>query len=251
MAGIDLLNSLSGKGIDYGSVISVTAAATLDAAALGRIVVCSGTSADYTVVLPPVSESAGKRLLLIMDSALTKLVTIDGNAAETIDGAANRILWGGEVAELLCNGVEWKKVGGKSIPFNCKINNSQAQSFTPGQYDLIQLNQVVSGAAIMLDAVNYGIKTPRSGLYLLDASSSNNTAAAFSMFNQIWNATAAVRIAGNPMSGGTNSYFSVAATGVSVLAKNDLIVQRAWHFTNTWSNFALADYLTMVESPQW
>lgn len=130
MAGIDLLNSLSGKGIDYGSVISVTAAATLDAAALGRIVVCSGTSADYTVVLPPVSESAGKRLLLMMDSALTRLVTIDGNAAETIDGAANRIMWAGEVAELWCDGIKWRKLSCKSIPMICRMYKfySTAQS---------------------------------------------------------------------------------------------------------------------------
>ena len=96
-----------------GSEISVTGAVT---ATIGRMHVCSGTSADYTVTLPAVSGNAGKSIGFRMSGALTKMVTLDGNSAEEIDGEIIRIMWANESAILFCDGTAWTKIGGKSIP---------------------------------------------------------------------------------------------------------------------------------------
>ena len=73
-----------GDAIDWANPVSVTTAANLT---IGKHHVCYGTTADYTVTLPAVSGNAGKLLSVEMSGTLTKLVTLDGNASETIDGA--------------------------------------------------------------------------------------------------------------------------------------------------------------------
>ncbi len=110
------------------SEVSVTGAVT---AAVGKMHVCSdsGTPADYTVTLPAVSGNTGKLIGFRMSSALTKLVTLDGNSTETIDGATTRIMWAGETAILLCDGKEWKKIAGKTIPMQAVLKLASPQLF--------------------------------------------------------------------------------------------------------------------------
>lgn len=105
----------------YQSEISITGATT---ATIGRYHVCSGTSADYTVTLPAASGNAGRMITLRMSPALTKLVTIDADGSELIDGALTRPMWANEVAVLLCDGTGWTKIGGKSIPLRARLSNS-------------------------------------------------------------------------------------------------------------------------------
>ena len=106
---------LSGLG---GAEISITGAAT---ATIGRQHVCSGTSANYTLTLPAASGNAGKSLSVRMDPALTKLVTLDGNASEKINNALTRVMWANESATLDCDGSNWFKRGGLSIPMGCAM----------------------------------------------------------------------------------------------------------------------------------
>lgn len=69
------------------------------------IVICSGTT--YTVTLPAAATYGQGRFLTIKRNS-SGTITIDGNAAETIDGAANFAL---DVAlmsvTLYCTGAEW------------------------------------------------------------------------------------------------------------------------------------------------
>lgn len=178
MAGIDILNNLQGRGIDFGSSVSVTGAATLDTSALGKIVVCSGTSADYTVGLPAAAESNGKRIVLLMGLGLTKLVALDGNASETIDGSASRIMWKSELAELWCDGTQWVKVGGKSIPMQAGLYANAGQLFPAGTDTTITIDtaKITPSVASMHDLANKKIVVARSSNYLLTASIQwNNT----------------------------------------------------------------------------
>ncbi len=98
--------------------ISVTTTATLT---IGRMHVCSGTTANYTVTLPAATGNAGKFVGVRMSPAMTRLVTLDGNGSETIDGTPTRIMWAGESAILMCDGSNWCKVGGSSKPIGVKL----------------------------------------------------------------------------------------------------------------------------------
>jgi hypothetical protein len=101
--------------------ISVTTTATLT---IGRMHVCSGTSADYTVTLPAVSGNTGRFLGIRMAPGLTRLVTVDGNGTELIDGSQTRVMWANETAILFCDGAAWTKVMGKSIPMTCVLSQN-------------------------------------------------------------------------------------------------------------------------------
>lgn len=89
------------------SEVSVTGAVTLTSTAFGKLHVCTGTTIDYTVGLPAVSGNAGKFIGLRMSPALTKIVTIDPNGAETINGATTRKMAANETVILYCDGSAW------------------------------------------------------------------------------------------------------------------------------------------------
>lgn len=102
-----------------GPEIAVTGAMT---ATIGQMHLCSGTSADYTITLPPANVNAGRQIGFRMAplASLSKLVTLDGNGSETIDGVSTRVMWASEVAILYCDGSNWFKIAGKSIPMTAR-----------------------------------------------------------------------------------------------------------------------------------
>ena len=145
---------------------SITTTAT---AVIGRLNVCSGTSANYTVTLPAVSGNSGKYIGFRMAAGLTKLVTLDGDGTETIDGATTRVMWAKETALLYCDGSTWTKMAGKSIPMECHL--SKATTFTV-------TNATITGAAyptfdfgttLLHDTTNNRIKICRPGKYVVSS----------------------------------------------------------------------------------
>ena len=75
-----------------------------------------------------------------MAYTLNALVTIKQYNNETIDGTSSRILWANEAAILYCDGSNWTKVGGKTLPMvgsaqransNYNIANAQTWYFVP------------------------------------------------------------------------------------------------------------------------
>jgi hypothetical protein len=119
--------------------ISITSTAT---ATLGRMHVCSGTTSDYTITLPAVSGNAGKFAAFRIATACTKLITLDGNSTELIDGLATRIMWAGENCLLYCDGTQWTKLAGRSIPMSCKMHIAGAQNFSSGVSTKIKLDTI-------------------------------------------------------------------------------------------------------------
>ena len=145
------------------SEISITGATT---ATIGRMHVCSGTSADYTVTLPAVSGNAGKFIGFRMSTALTKWVTIDGNASETIDGSLVRQMHDGESAILLCDGTSWAKVAGKTIPCVCimaKATNQTGVAITT--QTKYQVDTTIVDVGGFADTTNKRINIKRTGNY--------------------------------------------------------------------------------------
>lgn len=73
------------------------------------VILCDATSGSFTVTLPAAASSAGKLLLIKRtDGTAANIVTIDGNASETIDGVVTRKLATQyERLEILCDGSNW------------------------------------------------------------------------------------------------------------------------------------------------
>jgi len=142
---------------------SITGAAT---AVIGRLNVCSGTSANYTVTLPAVSGNSGKYIGFLMAAALTKLVTLDGNSTETIDGATTRVMWAGETALLYCDGSTWTKMAGKSIALLAEMKRNSAQSINVTEVTLIDFNAVEYDASgLFASTTNNRFDCPRNGKF--------------------------------------------------------------------------------------
>jgi len=158
-----VLNAFGG-----GNTIAVTGATT---ATIGRMHLCTGTSADYTVTLPAASGNSGKMLGFRMGTAssLTKLVTLDGNASETIDGALTRIMWSEEAAILLCDGSHWFKIAGKSIPMFCLMHRSGSDQtgVVTSTVTKVTLDTITDDSAGMGDTANARINLKRPGRYAL------------------------------------------------------------------------------------
>jgi hypothetical protein len=155
--------------------ITINGATTLTGTAFGRWHVCvdAGTPADYTVLLPPVSGNGGKFIALRMDSSLTKLVTIAGNAlGEKIDGFTSRVLWYNELAVLYCTGSAWIKIAGKSRSMSAACSQLNAQSIPDSTPTKLVLDGTAYTAGIsdFLDTGNNWFMPRRTGAYQVSIS---------------------------------------------------------------------------------
>ena len=149
--------------------ISITGATT---ATISRMHVCSGTSADYTVTLPAASGNGGKFIGFRMAplASLSKAVTLEGNGSETIDGATTREMWALESCILYCDGSNWFKVAGRSIPQICLMAPGTTTSTTSGTEQKIQINTtIIDNTGRMADTTNKLIKFVRAGTYIVAA----------------------------------------------------------------------------------
>ena len=92
------------------SVKSISAAYTV--ADGDDIVLCNATTAAFTVTLPAVAVFSGRFFTLKKTDASANVVTIDGNGAETIDGAATLALNAQYKSRTLySDGTAWHVIG--------------------------------------------------------------------------------------------------------------------------------------------
>ena len=163
---------ISGLNI-INSPVSITGTASLTSSAFGKIHQCSGTTSNYAVTLPAVSGNTGKIIAFQMSTSLTKLVTITGSGAETIDGSNTRIMWAGETAILYCDGSSWTKIAGKTIPMLGHLTTNANQTISASTDTKRSLNATTgidNGAPGMSDTTNSKIVIQRAGKYELSAS---------------------------------------------------------------------------------
>ncbi len=159
-----------------------------DTAAFGKMHICSGTVADYTLTLPAAAGNAGKLIGVRMASALTKLVTVKGNAAELIDGSNTRIMWAGEAAILLCDGAGWTKISGKTIPMVSSLGSFAAATFGVSTISKLNFDTSVynDAPASFQDAANKRFTIGRPGLYSLTCQILLNSTNATAHYNQTY-----------------------------------------------------------------
>lgn len=163
-----LFGSLADDGLSplSNAEVAVTAGMTLTSAAFGKMHVCTGTSTNYTLILPSAVGNAGKIIGVRMAATLTKLVTIGCSGGQSIDGSVTRIMWAGESAILLSDGSGWVKVAGKSIPFCAEMRRVNAQQIAHGTISKVLLDTVnYENVAGMCSTENSRISVPRPGFY--------------------------------------------------------------------------------------
>lgn len=178
---------------DWSNAIAVTGAVTATA---GRLHLCTGTTADYTITLPSIASSIGQSMAFVMGSGLTRLVTLDGNASETIDGSLTRIMWANEVAIIYNNGTQWVKVYGKSLPMAAALRRQAAQSIAVNTWTNIVMDTTAYDTTSILavacgDLTNGRFRVLRPGIYTSTGFCSLGSVAVGTEFNAGISKTAA------------------------------------------------------------
>lgn len=242
--------------LDLGAETSVTGAVT---ATLGKMHICTGTTADYTVTLPTAVGNAGRIMGFRMGSttALTKLVTLDGNAAETIDGAATRVMWSNEVAILESDGTEWRKIAGKTIPMVGRIHNTASQTgMTSGAFTTLTLTTSDIDIGAMNDATNSRITPRRSGNYQISAgariTTGNNIAR---LIIDIYDATVGALALSEMEVSGSTTYPAPNVASIRNIAAGRNVTARIFHNTgvnqSTSAESEAPTFLCLQEIPSW
>lgn len=232
--------------------ISVTGTATLT---IGRMHVCSGTSADYTVTLPAVSGNSGRFIGIRMASGLTKLVTVDGNGTELIDGQQTRVMWANESAILFCDGTSWSKVAGKTIPLICNLyRDNTAQSIANNTVAVVGLNTVrIDNQGTLADTANNRITCRRASIYSISGAVQYDSLG-LSNFTQ-----ARIHINGSVVSTFSNDNASSTSPSFHVsfvtnAVVGDLIDLRTYQLSGSSGNLFVAEptnFLIVKEEPTW
>ena len=233
------------------SELSITGTAT---ATIGRMHLCSGTSADYTVTLPAASGNAGKLIGFRMAplASLSKLVTLDGNASETIDGATTRIMWASEVAILYCDGSNWFKIAGKSIPMIGHATLLTTVSLPNGVATKVNLAaSQIDNTGMMVDAsTNERINIKRTGHYIVSTGGGiNNTSGPSSLYLRLYrNATNLDAVFCYFVA---SSYPALSMTIPVNLNSGDSIETYLQHYAGGTATGGTGTYMRVTEVPVW
>jgi hypothetical protein len=168
-----LLEIDAAAGVDLAAPVPLSAAAALTSSAFGKLHVCTGTAADYTITLPaPTLADVGKLITFQMDDALTKVVTLDAGATRSINGQQTRVMWAGEVAILRCvgtSGPSWAKLGGTFRPMSALMYLNANQSIANASGPVkVTLNSAGTNVGGMVDTTNNRFNIKRAGTYELN-----------------------------------------------------------------------------------
>jgi hypothetical protein len=242
------------------SPVSVTTGTALSTSAFGKLHVCSGTSADYTVTLPDPTSNANGIIALSMAPGLTKLVTIAQHASETIDGTASRIMWAGETAILRTDGTNWFKLSGKSIPFAAVLQQTTTQSIS-GSYTqtVIKMDAQASGPAAMFDGTNGVGNILRGGVYGLigqgyiwrSGGAGTPPDYAYYGLSSLSPGFATNNIAQVSFYNGTQTVIAGAVSATFSLSTGDVVALTTQTLNAMTTPGSSTNKLYMVEHPQW
>lgn len=161
----------------------LSATTSLAVSNLGKLYVLSGGS--FTVYLPDATPSITRQIMLRAgrngygDYPFTGRATITGSIADApgsginhghVDGEIARYLFSGESALLWCDGAQWFKLTGTSIPRVCSMRLSSAtpavaQSIPNGAVTTVLLNAYDTDNGFMSNPGANRIDITRDGLY--------------------------------------------------------------------------------------
>ena len=151
------------------AVATITADTTLDGT--HHTVLCNNSAADITVTLPPAASHTGRIYKVKKINVATKLVTIDGSAAETIDGAATLVLYiQYDYVQIQSNGSNWHVVADGRRAHSGKMRRTAAQSINSATATKIAWdNEDLDYGGIADSVTNDRFDIKRSGRYAVHA----------------------------------------------------------------------------------
>lgn len=247
----DMLSILTNPAI----AITAAAIATLD-----RMHICTGTTANYTLGLPTAVGNAGKFIGVRMGliGVMSKLVTLDGNAAETIDGVASRIMWAGESAILMSDGTEWKKISGLSIPMMASIYlaadtaNTVNATVTAAPLDTVSIDNTGAMANVGASKITLLRNSPIHVFGQVGITNTGNPSLASAAY--IKRNAAYIGYLGSEQPINMNKSFPVNCILINGVAGDDIIEyysQASGLTTPTLSGGIANSFLQVVEVPNW
>jgi hypothetical protein len=174
-------------------------------------------------------------------------------------------MWAGESAILLCDGSNWFKIAGKSIPMTASAYRDASQSISDNTWTKINIDTaVVNNTGLMLDTTtNYRITIPRTSQYSI--TTQVGFQAASSVIDEIA-VLAEVNRSGSVLTGTLYAYAATctrnvgangAPTGqqVGALTAGDIVELACLQLSGVSQNLALytnvKNILTVVETPTW
>ena len=160
---------------DFAPVLAKSALYTTTVADRGQLIDC--TANTFTVTLLA-AASAGRGFEQPIRNSGVGLITIDGNAAETIDGAATVLLFPGDSAYLVCDGTNWKTVARFA-------SKSLASSAKTGAYTVVEADRgtlidctsgtfslILTAAATLGSGFEFWARNSGTGTVTIDANAS-------------------------------------------------------------------------------
>jgi hypothetical protein len=257
--------------VGNGSDVSVTGAVTLTSSAFGKMHVCTGTSADYTVTLPSPSGNTGRMIAFRMSASLTKFVTLS-TPSGAIDGVSTRVMWAQETAILYCDGTNWTKVSGKSRPLMASGENGAGVTVSNATVTPITLATTIndaSGAMIETVSSTKVIRIKRAGNYQISSLVTLERSGIFAGF-ETYNAplinTLVASIASWATSPsflsvipssftGTTTYSHISLSGVRRFSLSDYIALGCYQNTGgtmvTRTPSVVRPNMSLIEIPEW
>lgn len=188
--------------------------------------------ADYTVDLPAISGNTGLMISFAVEKDATKLITLDADGTETIDGTTTRTLWAKESCILYCDGSEWVKIAGKSIPMSFAAHSNASQTgITSGTETTVNLNAEIFDVGGVFDPSTYKATIRRAAKWSLHgtvriAPSSGTALTATEGSIKIDGGVSVVMGTATGVSGASNGVFTSVISGiVSLTAGNALILR--------------------------
>lgn len=137
------------------------------------VLTADATSAAFTITLYTASGNSGRKLTIKKIDSSVNVVTIDGNASETIDGAAAIYLRDQySSVELMSDGTNWIIVNDSRLNYAAAVTKSSALSVANNTWTSITFNNTKLNRANMVsDGGGNGtlITIPEDGVYLIKA----------------------------------------------------------------------------------
>ena len=248
-AASDLLSPLTG------AEVSVTTTTTLTL--FGRLHVCTGTSANYTVTLPAASGNAGKMIGVRMASTLTKLVTIDAGTGVLIDGQQTRILWAQETATLMSDGTGWVKLNGKSRAMFCRLRLSAAtataQGISTATMTVVQHDAADDPTGLMANLTTWRITAQRPGTYQIIPATNFNFGFTASRVLTRAIINGGSDYGGEVGVGNSSSFAAVTWPMTFMLSATDFVTHAAYQTSGGTQQLygSSLNFLSILETPAW
>jgi hypothetical protein len=157
-----------------GTVLQKTAAYTATTGDCGTdcTIKCSMTSggAAFTIGLYAASGNSGRRLTVIKETNDVHIVTVDGNASETINGLADFKLYAkGDFVSLVCDGSGWW-IDSERQTIQAHSTLSSAQTILTGTVTLVEYDtSAYDTAGMWTGSSTHKFTVPRAGFYQISA----------------------------------------------------------------------------------